>query len=394
MKFNKWTLGLAAVGVVSLASAARADEKMSMVQTALSDTTLSGYVDASASWMLQNTTTPGRTYDSAPATPTTAGYAANGFNLDVVSMTLDKPEDDSPWASGYHVQMLMGPGAIGRGTGTVGTTGDFSFNEAYVALRVPVGNGLDLHFGQFGTYNGYEAYDTYKDPNFSRSYGFYIESSAHTGVTGSYKISDEISVMAGVGNTVGTHVDGLSANSGESKAYLAMVTLTAPDSFGALKGATLSLGYTGGPAAGNHSANQIEQYYAGASIPLPVTGLALGLAYDYTANDLGYAPFFTGNKPSYAEAAAAYLTYATGNWTFADRLDLAKGSDGTFYANSLAGGGPDNELMSETFTVGYSLWKNVLTRAEFRLDHDIGGDKPFSGLATTASIAFEAVYQF
>jgi len=46
MKFNKWTLGLAAVGVVSLTSAARADEtKISQVQTALSDTTLSGYVD-------------------------------------------------------------------------------------------------------------------------------------------------------------------------------------------------------------------------------------------------------------------------------------------------------------------------------------------------------------
>jgi hypothetical protein len=41
MKFNKWTVGLAAIGVVSLASAARADEKMSQVQTALSNTTLS-----------------------------------------------------------------------------------------------------------------------------------------------------------------------------------------------------------------------------------------------------------------------------------------------------------------------------------------------------------------
>src|SRR5215469_5657948 len=45
MKFNKWTVGLAAIGVVSLASAARADEKMSSVQTALTQTTLSGYVD-------------------------------------------------------------------------------------------------------------------------------------------------------------------------------------------------------------------------------------------------------------------------------------------------------------------------------------------------------------
>ena len=52
MKFNKWTVGLAAIGVVSLASAARADEKMSAVQTALSNTTLSGYVDVSAQWNL------------------------------------------------------------------------------------------------------------------------------------------------------------------------------------------------------------------------------------------------------------------------------------------------------------------------------------------------------
>ena len=50
MKFNKWTVGLAAVGVVSLASAARADEQMSQVQTALTQTTLSGYVDTAAQW--------------------------------------------------------------------------------------------------------------------------------------------------------------------------------------------------------------------------------------------------------------------------------------------------------------------------------------------------------
>src|ERR1700734_2053445 len=50
MKFNKWTLGLAAVGVVSLASAARADEKVSQLNTALSNPTLSGYVDVGAQY--------------------------------------------------------------------------------------------------------------------------------------------------------------------------------------------------------------------------------------------------------------------------------------------------------------------------------------------------------
>ena len=45
MKFNKWTLGLAAVGVVSLASAVQAEERDNPVMTALSSTAISGYVD-------------------------------------------------------------------------------------------------------------------------------------------------------------------------------------------------------------------------------------------------------------------------------------------------------------------------------------------------------------
>ena len=53
MKFNKWTVCLAAGGVVSLASAVQADEAqkpMSQVMTAVSATTLSGYVDTSIIW--------------------------------------------------------------------------------------------------------------------------------------------------------------------------------------------------------------------------------------------------------------------------------------------------------------------------------------------------------
>ena len=57
MKINQWTLGLAAVGVVSLASAVNAEEaKMNALQTALSSTTISGYVDTSVEWSLGNKT--------------------------------------------------------------------------------------------------------------------------------------------------------------------------------------------------------------------------------------------------------------------------------------------------------------------------------------------------
>ena len=81
MKFNKWTVGLAAVGVVSLASAARADEaKMNPVETALSNTTISGYVDVAAQW------NPG-TDQGAFGGPNIPGYAFaknDGFNLNAV----------------------------------------------------------------------------------------------------------------------------------------------------------------------------------------------------------------------------------------------------------------------------------------------------------------------
>ncbi|MBR5605137.1 MAG: hypothetical protein IKW70_01735, partial [Verrucomicrobia bacterium] len=37
--------------------------------------------------------------------------------------------------------------------------------------------------------------------------------------------------------------------------------------------------------------------------------------------------------------------------------------------------GKEDEYLSDTFTVSYKLWENVLTRAEFRWDHDLSGDR-------------------
>src|ERR1041384_1459191 len=114
MKTNQWTLGLLATGLVSIASVASAEEKpASQVLTALSATTLSGYIDTSAVWKFGtgDANMPGRVYDGPDV--------QDGFNLNVVSLTLDKAPDSSAWSAGYHVQMLMGPGAVKRGTGLI-----------------------------------------------------------------------------------------------------------------------------------------------------------------------------------------------------------------------------------------------------------------------------------
>jgi hypothetical protein len=382
MKTNKWTLGLLGAGLVSLPSIGHTEEKFNQVLTALSSTVLSGYVDTSATWKFGtgNANMPGRVYDG----PDTQ----DGFNLNVVSLTLDKALDEDQWSAGYHVQMLLGPGSTKRGTGSIiGGGGDISFNEAYVALRAPVGNGLDFKVGQFGTYNGYEAYDTWKNPNWSRSYGFYIESSAHTGISASYKVNEVISVMAGVANTASfsNQVDARAGNplvpggvgvvgSESTKSYLAMITLTAPEDFGFLKGGTLSAGYTGGVNNGT-SGPRVDQIYVGASIPTPVEGLTLGLAYDYTSD----IPTAISQEGSYAYATALYVLYNCGKWKFNNRFDYAHGSNGAFGYASTSGDDSRNELISYTLTVDYALWKNVISRAEFRVDHALSADRPYGG---------------
>src|SRR5471030_792238 len=120
MKFNKWTLGLAAVGAISLVPAARADEKQNVLDTALSNTTISGSVSASMNWSIFPG--GGATVNSPGAGIPFQGSKQDGFNLDVVRLTLAKPEDESPWASGYQVDLMFGPDAVGYNT-SVGSNG-------------------------------------------------------------------------------------------------------------------------------------------------------------------------------------------------------------------------------------------------------------------------------
>src|ERR1700722_7792565 len=156
MKFNKWTVGLAAVGAVSLASVARAEEKASSVMTAVSSTTLSGYVDTSMEW------NPG-TGTHQPAYAFGDGKQ-DGFNLDAVDIRISKDMDESEWAAGYMIDIFTGA-ADTQYTGSI-------IRQAYVSLRTPVGNGIDWKIGLMDNIIGYESTDAPSDPNFTRSYGY------------------------------------------------------------------------------------------------------------------------------------------------------------------------------------------------------------------------------
>jgi len=89
MKLDRWTVALAAIGLVSLASVATAEEKTDAVVTALSATTLSGYVDISAQWNFGtgNANTPPYRFGGPSK--------ADGFNLNVVQLRIEKPLDET-----------------------------------------------------------------------------------------------------------------------------------------------------------------------------------------------------------------------------------------------------------------------------------------------------------
>jgi len=395
MKFNKWTMGLAAVGLVSLTSAARADEKPSAVQTALSNTTISGYVSASANVALT------KNYSASPAAgiPFQPLSKENGFNLDVVKLVISKPEDEGPWASGYEVDLLFGPDAVGYNTSVNTTsTADYAIKQAYVTLRTPVGNGIDWKIGVFDEPLGYEVYDSASNPNYTRSYGYAIEPTELTGVLASYKINDAVSISGGVANTSAAGINNRNAESGNpggsswKEGFLGTVTYTAPSSWGWAGGSTafagviwgyVSNGTLPGIAAGanaskGYSDNNQVNYYGGLTLNTPWKQLTGGVAFDYVRNFQGGYDTKGFTLDVDVMALGLYGSYkATDKLSFNARGEYVE-ADG--YNNDTYGG--SGNLIELTGTVEYDLWANVVSRLEVRWDQNLSKatDKPiYSG---------------
>lgn len=399
MKCNKWTLALAAAGVVSLGSVVQAEEQHQLL-TALSSTTLSGYVDTSANWRVgQNRgALPGRTFDGADK--------QDGFNLNRVQLSLEKPLDEGQWSAGYKVDLVFGPdanyyGSIPNGGGFT-PADDFAVKQAYATFRAPVGNGLDFKMGVFDTIIGYEVFETGNNPNFSRSYAYFLEPTHHTGLLASYKLTDMVSVSAGIANGWTGPVNDKYTGASSVKTYMGSITVTLPDSTGGLAGSALYAGVVDGDNTGVAATTikRTTSYYAGATLNTGITGLSLGGAFDY--RDDGAANFVTAPH-NWAWAGALYTSYqATEKLKLNGRAEYTKGSNGTYYFR--ATNDKQNELFGLTLTADYALWSSLITRLEGRWDSTLNGDRPF-GTGTSApsappadhtalTLALNVIYKF
>jgi len=373
-KVNKWTLGLAAVGLVSLPSVVQAEEKPNQLLTALSSTMISGYVDTSAHW------TMGSGNNNPPAYAYNLPSKQDGFNLNVVDVTLEKPLDEGTWSAGYKVELWFGPNAGVLGNNIGGTTpsaagggDDLAVKQAYVSLRVPVGNGIDLKLGTFDTIIGYETANATSNPNYTRSYGYTIEPTQQTGLIASCQVNKVIGLTAGIANTWSPGINNRSFRTESGKSYLAAATVTAPDSFGAMAGSALYVGIVDG--YNSLVGNDVTSYYLGGTLATPIKQLKLGAAFDYAhAHDNSFGP--TG----YAESVALYASVqATEKPSFHARGEWAK------VTSAAAGPGIPEEVIALTGTLQYDLWANVISRLELRWDHGAKGPDAFGGGNTSGS---------
>jgi hypothetical protein len=405
MKVNKWTAALASAGVLSGVAAVHAEE--SPVMTALSATTISGYVDVGAHWNLDKQSrtisdgeggTMNAPYATLPILNKGASRKDDGFNLNVVNITIEKPLDEGQWAAGYKAELLFGPDATGYNVSNGAHTssgGDFGIKQAYVDLRAPVGNGLDFKVGVFDTVIGYETFNNGSNPNYTRSWGWFVEPTQHTGVLANYRFNDTISASAGVANTLTPGINNRAhgavpgAKSESDKTWMGSIAITAPESAGFLEGSTLYAGAVYGfssGAAGGVNDNQAN-YYAGATAATPIKGLGLGLAYDYVHQNGG------GNTSgdTYQNVFGLYASFAvTEKFSVHARGEYAHGE-----VISLSSNGTAADIYSGVLTLQYDLWANVITRAEVRYD-TVENGKAWFGTSHDDQwlIAFNAIYQF
>jgi hypothetical protein len=360
---------LAALGLVSLAPEARAQIGSAPapvpLATALSATSISGYVDTSAVWV------PG-TGNGNPAPVAFNGTSKqDGFNLDSVDVKIARLPDSGAWGAGFLFEAQYGPDAINPFPGT-------PIRQGYVELTVPIGNGLDLEVGQWDTIIGYEAIDDYKNPNWSRSYAFTMEPVSHTGILGAYKFSGIFTAQFGVADslTSGGNIKSGSVPGGteSKKAIVSLISLTAPESWRSFKGSSFYVGFDDGPGL---VSSDRQHLYLGATLNTPVKGLTFGAAYDSIwNNDIATAltpEMVHGIEGGYASAIGGYVTYAvTDKLSLNGRVEYAQGGVVTPGAQ---------QFLAFTGTLGYQLWNNVLSRLEVRWDHSGRGDQ-FGGPIT------------
>ncbi len=351
---------------------------------------LSGYLDTSYVFNFNHPdagvprTNVGRVFD----------VNANGFTIQAAELVFEKPVSDSE-PIGFRTDLFFGDDAEVIHAAGLGIASDaFDLQQAYVALRAPVGAGLDFKVGKFVTLLGSEVIESPANWNFSRSYlfGFAIPFT-HTGVVASYPLGEWGSTSFGLVNGW----DRVDENN-SFKTMLGNLTLTP------LKSVMLSTTLITGAERASDNGNDRTVLDLVATWQ-PLEKLTLMTNYDYghegsVATTVGTGGGAKGPDSGNWQGLALYAKYdLTPKWSLAGRWEWFDDRGGL----RTGLGGPDGgkladlDLTELTFTSQWTLREHVLARLEYR--HDNASDRVFphtgSGFRDYQdTIAAELIYRF
>ena len=370
-----------------LIGSARAQDAAESAPALAASTTLSGYVSTGYRWG------PGTGNFAYGLSGTTS--RANAFSLDVVALSLHRPMENWLLDSGYRVDLWLGPDASNLDTGA--TTSSAELRQAYLDLRFPLVNpitagettSLDLRIGTFNSIVGFESPDHNANAHYTRSWGYTIQPTVHTGLlaffpgTGRpgvdplYEWDSRYQIALGVANTNDPRINGTPANA-DRKTLLAGFMWELPEALGPLGGSRFSLGYVNGRA--RTGSDPIQNLSLGLGLLPNSEKWNLSLTHDSrivpgAGNDDSVFGLYVGRQLS-------------DDLTLSARAEIYQEGSKLYSGESAA---EQTDGQGLTLTLNYKIWDNVISRLEYRWDNT---DEPVNGRHNNQGFHLNFIYEF
>ncbi|MFA4981047.1 MAG: porin [Candidatus Omnitrophota bacterium] len=328
---------------------------------------------------------------------------ANGFMLNMAQINLEKlVSKESP--VGFRIDLDFGQDAklihsngLGTADGGLGTSNDaFDLQQAYAQVMLPfsfpLADTMTFKIGKFATLHGAEVIESMNNWNFSRSYMFgYAIPFTHTGIRIYDKPFANVPVEAYIGVVNGWDQ---TVDLNKAKTVEAQVTVTPNDKI------SFSVGGMFGPERAD-SDKDFRNLIDFVATYKATDKLTFKVNYDYgwEKNAASVLGGYDIGKDAAWDGIAGYAKYDIFDWwSIAGRGEYFHDRDGvrTGYLTSSTMPISDLSLFEFTLTNEFKIYKNLITRFEYRYDKASGQaftkDKVTSNYQNT--IAAEVIAKF
>ncbi len=349
---------------VSIPAGGEAGEGEGVLRTKGGDIELSGFIDTSFNWnFVTPNVAPGGTNATGNTTLRAFDRESDTFDLNSIQLNFKRPAPEAGGA-GFNTEFTYGTDAgVIESAGFLGGTDELSIQEAYVELKAPIGSGLTVWVGKFATLFGAEVIENYMNWNASRSLLFNLAIPfTHTGARAMYNWLDgKVGTAIGIVNGWDSAID-----NNKVKDIEAQVKWTPNENFNIAQNFI-----SGSQIVDDQGDNRIVFDTVATWRPLPndLPKLTFMANYDYGLEErLGKG---REGGPADWQGYALYTKYDLYDWlTLAARWEQFWDDQGV-----RTGTLGLNNLWEMSYTADIKVYKNLLTRLEYRHDHSDKGNR-------------------